>query len=190
MTAQEVIKKFFNQLANHGYANSDSIGVNMLDSAVRASSRYSDIQEVIDAMKSDQTAAEMEAVEEVLGSDYAGKTLSEIDSTILSADAKTYDTDNKSNAYKDSSNDSRSTVENFIKERMAYIFLEKYCGIILNQKFFFNKSGTADTWGVSTGNVDTGAITGSDAGTSSVKTASSVVPEIFINTYTAATSTP
>ena len=129
MTAQEVIKNFINQLANHGYADSSSVGKNMLDSAVRASSRYENIQEVIDAMKADQVTAEKEAVEEVLGSDYAGKTLSEISSDILNADAKDYDTENKSNAFYDEKNDGRSTVKNFIKERKADIFLEKYCGV-------------------------------------------------------------
>ena len=189
MTAQEIIKSFMNQLANHGYAYSDSIGANMLDSAVRASSRYTDIQEVIDAMKVDQTAAEKEAVEEVLGSEYAGKTISEIPFYILSADAKDYDPDNKSNAYYNEANDERSTVENFIKERKATIFLEKYCGILLNKKFWFDSSGTSKTWSVLTDSTDTGAITGSDAGGSTTKTAQSVVPEIFINTYIASTST-
>ncbi len=189
MTAQEVIKNFVKQLANHGYSDSSSVGKNMLDSAARASSRYGNIQEVIDAMKADQVSAEKEAVEEVLGSDYAGKIMSEISSGILDADAKDYDTENKSNAYYDEENDGRSTVRNFIKERKAYIFLEKYCGVILNKKFWFDSSGTAKDWTESSGNDDTGAITGSDAGGSEIKTAESVVPEIFINTYIASTST-
>ena len=46
MTAQEVIKSFMSSLANHGYANSDSVGADMLNSAVRASSRYASIQDV------------------------------------------------------------------------------------------------------------------------------------------------
>ena len=190
MTAQEVIQSFIKQIANHGYASSSSVGVDMLNSATRAASRYANIQEVIDAMKADQTAAEIEAVEEVLGSDYAGKTISELPDSILDADAKDYDTENKSNAYYNENNDNRSTVENLIKERMSDIFLEKYCGIILNEKFWFDSSGTAKTWNVSTGNSDTGAITGKDAGGSTTKTKTSVVPEIFINTYTASTSTP
>ena len=82
MTAQEVIKSFVKQLANHGYASSDSVGTYVLDSAVRASSRYSSIQEAIDAFKADQVAAEMEAVEEVLGSDYAGKTMYDLPDSI------------------------------------------------------------------------------------------------------------
>ena len=104
MTGQEVIRSFFIQLANHGYADSDSIGANMLDSAVRAASRYSGIQAVIEAMKSDQLKAEKEAVEEILGTDYADKTISEIPSNILSGDAKDYDPENKSNAYYNETN--------------------------------------------------------------------------------------
>ncbi len=188
MTAQEVIKSFTKQLANHGYASSDSVGPYMLDSAVRASSRYGSIQEAIDAFKADQVQAEMEAVEEVLGSNYAGKTMYDLPDSILDADAKDYDPNNKSNAYYDANNDSRSTVENLIKERMSDIFLQKYCGIILNEKYFFDSSGTVKSWSQSTGNDDTGAITGSDAGTSTTKTKSSVVPEEFINTYTASTT--
>ena len=177
MTAQEIIKSFMNRLATHGFSASSSVGVNMLNSAVRASSRYNGIQDVIAAMKADQVKAEKEAVQEILGDDYADKTVSEIDSDILNADAKDYDTENKSNAYFDDANDGRSTVRNWIKERKADIFLEKYCGIILNKKYWFNSVGSASNWGVPSGNDDTGAITGSDAGGSTVKTASSVVPE-------------
>ena len=163
-TPQAVIKSFMTALANHGYSSSDSVGTQMLDAAVKASSKYGGIQEVIDAMKTDQVKAEKEAVEEVLGSSYAGKTMSEVDSTILSADAKDYDTDNKGNAYYNDWNDARSTVENLIKERKAYIFLEKYCGIQLSNKYWITSSDGITSWtGDTTGNVDTGAITGSDA---------------------------
>ena len=62
MTPQEVIKKFMAKLTNHGYAYSDSVGTNMLNAAVKASSEYGDIQDVIDAMKAHQQAAEREAV--------------------------------------------------------------------------------------------------------------------------------
>ena len=193
MTAQEVIKSFFYQLANHGYASSSSVGVNMLDSAVRASSRYSSIQDVIDAMKADQESAEKEAVEEVLGE---SKLISDVDSDILSAKAVEYqDVYKKSNLYiGDNFNYSSYTltVKDVINERKATIFLEKYCGIILEKNYWYNGSAWT-SWSTDdglTGNTDTGAITGLDAGGSSVaKTASSVVPEIFINTYTASTST-
>ena len=192
MTAQEVIKSFFNQLANHGYASSSSIGVNMLDSAVRASSRYSSIQDVIDAMKADQESAEKEAVEEVLGE---SKLIADVDSDILSAKAVEYqDVYKKSNLYIGDNYDYSNyslTVKDVINERKAIIFLEKYCGIILEKNYWY--SGGWTSWGNDnglSGNTDTGAITGLDAGGSSVaKTASSIVPEIFINTYTASTST-
>ncbi|MBQ6297404.1 MAG: hypothetical protein IJK81_06895 [Selenomonadaceae bacterium] len=164
MTAQDVIKAFVAKLASHGYSYSDSVGTSMLDSAVRASSRFSSIQDVINAMKADQIAAEKEAVQLVLGSDYAGKTLAEIDESILKASAKNYDGEQVSNAYLNEWNDNRTTVEAVIKERKAYIFLEKYCGIQLAKKYWFTESGGVTSWtGDTTGNVDTGAITGSDA---------------------------
>ena len=196
MTAQEVIKSFMKQLANHGYSYSDSVGANMLDSATRAASRYSNIQEVIDAMKADQVAAEKEAVEEVLGSSYAGKLISGVNSTILSALAIDYnDVYKKSNMYigdNYSYTKYGTTVEDVILERKAEIFLEKYCGIILEKKFWYHRNSSAwncydDDNGL-TGNYDTGAITGKDAGGSTTKTKSSVVPETLINTYTASTS--
>ncbi len=167
MTPQEVIKNFMAKLANHGYTSSDSVSEKMLNDAVTASSKFTGIQDVIDSMKADQVSAEKEAVEEILGSDYAGKTMSEISSDILSADAKNYDGTKISNAYLNEWNDRRSTVENAIKERKAYIFLEKYCGVQLPKKYWYNASnGYWTYWGGDsglTGNEDTGAITGSDA---------------------------
>ena len=184
MTAQEVIKSFMKQLANHGYASSSSIGSAMLDSATRAASRYSSIQDVISAMKADQTAAEKEAVEEVLGSDYAGKTISQVSSTIRSALATEYnDVYKKSNMYigDNYSYDYDTTVEDVLLERKASIFLEKYCGIILEKKFWYRRDksiwNSYSTANGLTGNYDTGAITGSDAGGSTVKTKTSIVPE-------------
>ena len=164
MTPQQAIQKFMAKLVDHGYSYSDSIGTAMLDAAVKSSSEYGSVQAVIDAMKADQVKAEKEAVEEVLGSAYAGKTMSEVSSSILSASAKTYDTANKGNAYYNSYNDQRTTVERLIKERKATIFLEKYCGIQLASKCWINSSDNVTHWGgVTSGNVDTGAITGSDA---------------------------
>ena len=152
------------KLANHGYTSDTSVSNNMLNDAVKASSKFLSIQNVIDSMKADQIAAEREAVEEILGSDYAGKTISEVSSTILSAKAKTYDTENKSHAYMNSLNDNRSTVKRLIQERKAEIFLEKYCGIQLEKNFWINSSdGVIYYPDDTTGNVDTGAITGSDA---------------------------
>lgn len=187
MNQQDVIKRFMTSLANHGYASSNTVGKDMLDGAIRASSRYLSATDAIDAMKADQVAAEKAAVEEVLGPDYAGKTLAEVPSNILSAAAKDYDTNNIGNGYYDQNNDSRTTVERLIKERKALIFLETYCGIVLESRCFIDEDNQVTHYNnVTTGNVDTGAITGSDAGGSVEKTAESVVPETFANTYKAA----
>ena len=217
-------------LATHDYGTAAEFTANILDDAIKSASNFDGIQSVIDAMKSDQVAAEREAVEEILGSNYAGLTMAEIDTSILSADAKNYDSTKISHAYFNERNDERTTVENAIKERKAFIFLEKYCGIQLEKKFWFTTAGSDDitSWtGDVTGNVDTGAITGSDAnitlkagdsidgaaltaanlaelaqlygdaaklsedgktiviGTGTEKTNQSVVPEAFVNTYTA-----
>ena len=164
MTPQEVIQSFMMKLSSNNYGTSSEFKKNALDEAVKASSKFTGAQDVIDNMKADQIKAEQEAVEEILGSEYAGKTLSEIDSDILSASAKNYGSTKISNAYVSAKNDNRSTVQNVIKERKAYIFLEKYCGIQLGTKHWIKSNGSATSWaGKSTGNVDTGAITGSDA---------------------------
>ncbi|MBQ7494099.1 MAG: hypothetical protein IJT47_06710, partial [Selenomonadaceae bacterium] len=182
MTGQEVIAAFMKNLTEHNYMNPTA--KQMLNSAVRAASRFESIDEVIAAMKDAQTAAEREAVEEVLGSNYAGNLISDLNSSILNASAKDYDT--VGNAYLNSYNDQRTTVERLIKERKAYIFLEKYCGIILEKKYWLTENDTTTYWStVNTGNFDTGAITGADAGGLSVKTQYSIVPEKYINTYKA-----
>ncbi len=199
MTQQDVIKAFMASLANHGYASSNTVGKDMLDSAIRASSRYSSASDVAAAMAADQLAAERQALGEVLGSEYADKTLSEISSSIRSADAKTYAGINKSNAnafHNGAIPGATVTVEDVVKERKAYIFLEDYCGIQLENCYWLTNGNVkqyADNDGKpidTTGNTDTGAITGSDAdGSSTEKTAASVVPETYANTYKATTST-
>ena len=177
------------------------------------------------------------AVEEILGSDYSGKTISQISSSIRNSDATKYnDVYKKSNIYIGTGyaySNYNLTVEDVIKERKAEIFLRNYCGIQLNKKFWISDSGvTAFSNGLGdSGNEDTGAITGSDVnitlsagevvngttltsanlqtlktnygaaaslasdgntiiiGTGVEKTDRSVVPEDFINTYVATTST-
>ena len=97
MTPQEVIKNFMT-----GLVESTASGKSKLDAAVKTSSNFSSIQEVIDSMTADQTAAEKEAVEEVLGDSYAGKTISQVGSTILNKKATAYnDVYKKSNLYID-----------------------------------------------------------------------------------------
>lgn len=166
MTPQEVMKNFMARLAEHGYAKLANFNAHVLDNAIASTSRFSNLQDAIDSMKADQIAAEKEAVEEILGSDYADMTMDEIDSDILDADATDYESTEISNAYLDEYNDRRTTVQRVIQERKAYIFLEKYCGIQLEKKYWYDEYDEYTSWGGednATGNVDTGAITGSDA---------------------------
>ena len=58
MSPQKVIRSFMGALANHDYSYSSSVGTQMLDNAVKTSSKYESIQDVIDAMKADQIKAE------------------------------------------------------------------------------------------------------------------------------------
>ena len=153
MTPQEVIKKFMAELNANNYTDDTSgVGTTILDDAVRSSSKFARAQSVIDAMKADQVTAEKLAVEEILGSDYAGKTISQVPSNILSAQASTYNTDYQYSG----------TVQDAITTRKAYIFLEQFCGIQLNTNYAVINS-TPYSMSSATGNVDTGAITGSDA---------------------------
>ena len=55
-------------------------------------------------------------------------------------------------------------------------------------RYWVNASGKVTNSGDKTGNTDTGAITGSDAGGDTVKTAKTIINETFINTYTATTT--
>ena len=156
------------RLANHGLAQSTADpGNTMLDAAVCASSRFSSIQEVIDAMEADQAKAEKEAVKEIFGTE---KLLSELTAAQKNQLAKNNEKAKAlSNAFYNGASNAianATTVESVIKERKAYIFLEKYCGIQLPTRFWIKADGSY-TWYSgdkgSTGNVDTGAITGSDA---------------------------
>lgn len=169
-TPQQVIQTFMQALANHKYTEyTKTIGVDILNDAITASSNFASAQNVIDNMKADQISAEREAVEEILGSEYAGMTISQINSKILRESVSNYVSGYSGTA----------TVRTAIYSRKTNIFLEKYCGINL-------------------GNDDTGAISGSDAnitlkagdvvygktvtsaqtiGSGTEKTASSIVPE-------------
>ena len=88
MTPQKSIKKFLAALTAHTYTSSSTFETHALDDAVRASSKFSSLQDAIDQMKAAQISAECEAVEEILGIAYRGKTLSQISSTILTSDIK------------------------------------------------------------------------------------------------------
>ena len=121
MTPQDVIKNFMAKLSDNGNSYSSSNSTTILDTAVQASSNFTGVQDVIDAMKADQITAEKLAVEDILGSDYSGKTISEVDSSILNADATDYnDVYKKSNIYIGAGyvySGYGLTVEDVIKER-------------------------------------------------------------------------
>ena len=179
-TPQSVMKKFVAKLANHGYSYSSEVSIKMLDDAVKASSKYDSIQEVIDAMKTDQVKAEKEAIETIVKAvcgetyfknncvDSAGKTksLSEIENKLATATKA----DGSAITYSDVSKwvaGYYSSLANVIREHTANTFLQVYCGILLNHEFGFGAGDNSETIyrfvNKSTGNVDTGAITGSDA---------------------------
>lgn len=162
-TALQVVQNFMQALTKHTYTSSTkNLGTAMLDDAVKASTSFSGIQNALDNFKSDQIEAERIAVEEVLGSGYAGMLMSQVNGKILKDDIKGYPGAELTNCSPTYS----TTVRRVILERKAYNFLEKYCGIILPHKWSFytdkDVQHSALDDGLS-GNVDTGAITGSDA---------------------------
>ena len=194
MTAQEVIKNFMATLDNHGYNNNNGdVATKMLDAAIKACSKFEGIDDAISQFLTDQKKAERDAIKEVLESvnkwsdSYDGKQLAEIESQINSLGIEATKLD--SNANPSGYVGQASTVSNVIREKAAVKFLEDYCGIVLENDYWILSDGSITYYGndEGTGNTDTGAITGSDAGTSTTKTAESVVPETG-NKYTAATS--
>ena len=62
MTQQNVIKTFMASIAGHGYASSDTVGKDMLDSTIRTSSRRPSVNEAIAAVEADRFAAEKSTV--------------------------------------------------------------------------------------------------------------------------------
>lgn len=68
-----------------------------------------------------------------------------------------------------------SMVKNIKASSSATNFLSNYCGIVLPYNYY--KKNGYWYYSTSTGNADTGAITGSDAGTATTKTNESIVPE-------------
>ena len=184
MNAQDVIKNFMAKLATHGLAYSSSVGKNMLNAAIRACSSYSDVDAVIEAMEADQIKAEKQAVKEIFGKSKLISALTDDQRNQLAINnskAKSL-----SNAFYDDATSTAAkkiTVEQVILERKAYIFLEKYCGIKLPIRYWVKVNGKVTNYGDKTGNIDTGAITGSDAGGDTVKTAKTIVNETFTNTY-------
>lgn len=189
MNAQDVIKSFMAKLATHGLAYSSSVSTNMLNAAIRACSGYANINAAIKAMAADQIKAEKQAVKEIFGKSKLISSLTDDQRNQLAINnskAKAL-----SNAFYDGATSDAAkkiTVEQVLLERKAYIFLEKYCGIELSTRYWVKVNGKVTNYGDKTGNTDTGAITGSDAGGDTVKTAKTIVNETFINTYTASTT--
>ena len=193
MSAQDVIKKLIATLNIQNY----STGKAALDDAVRKSSRFNGIQDVIDKFLADQKTAERLAIRTILqlggkyDEKYSGMQLSDL------LEAAENDTElaeflETKEAYPyNTKNYGRLTFSGTERIRMltSDIFLENYCGIVLPVSVWHNENGIATYYiNYSTDNVDTGAITGSDAGNGTEKTSTSVVPEIG-NKYTATGTT-
>ena len=203
MTAQEVIKKFMAALNTQNYETATEA----LNEAVKYSSRYNGIQDAIDNFLADQKTAERAAIKTILENDgnykseYDGKQLSELqemaatDTTLAAALNNTamyhISPINYANRY--------FTATQRIRMLTANTFLEDYCGILLERYVFLDEDGDATYYpqiriggvltDITTGNVDTGAIIGSDAGTTTEKNPENIVQEIG-NKYTAKTSAP
>lgn len=187
MTAQEVIKKFMAALDLQNYSDSTAA----LDDAIRKSSRFNGVQGAIDAFLADKQAAERYAVKTILGDEYEGYQLSElIDNSATDSElaAKLSATDTYSDAPAHYLNRTFTAIQR-IRMLTADTFLKEYCGIELDYYIGYDDKGATGKFASSTGNVDTGAITGFDAGGETVKDSSGIVPEIG-NKYTAGTSTP
>ena len=83
-TALQVVQDFMQALTKHTYTSSTkNLGTAMLDDAVKASTSFSGIQNALDNFKSDQIEAERIAVEEVLGSGYAGMLMSQVNGVLI-----------------------------------------------------------------------------------------------------------
>lgn len=174
-------------MAEQNYANATST----LDDAVRKSSRFNGIQDALDNFLNDQKAVERNAIKSVLAADYKaeydGLQLSDL-LTLAQSDSALAAVLNANDFYPYNSDAYGSNVFSAaerIRMLTADTFLNDYCGIIL-EKFYFHKTDGGITYGsgVTTGNFDTGAITGLDAGGNNELTAVNVVPEIA-NNYSA-----
>ena len=185
MTPKKIMQNFFSHLANHSYTSADAFEAKALDDAVRAVSKFNSISEVIEAMQAAQVSAEMEAVEEILGSSLAGKTLSQLPVNVLT-----------------------SAIKNQIETRKADIFLEKCCGVFLDNADTGAITGSDANITLKVGDTIKGriltaanlaalkkkygdaAILSANGQTFTLingaeQTDRSVVPEDFVNTYTA-----
>ena len=190
MTAQEVIKNFMASLDIQNYSDATSA----LDDAVRSSSRFDGIQDALDNFFEDIQKAERDAIKTILGSnyksDYDGMQLSDL---LASSDSTLKAALNDTDYYPDYENrlnygNAKFTATQRIRMLTADTFLKDYCGIELEYYWAINANGNVVSYRHLTGNSDTGAITGADAGGSTVKNSDTVVPEIG-NKFDASSST-
>ena len=205
MTAQEVIKNFMDALNIQNYGDA----ISALDDAIRKSSRFDGIQDAIDNFLDTQKTVERNSIKTILGNNYK----EEYDGLQLQNLLELAETDTElakilstKSTYSDTpTNYGRNrtfTATERIRMLTADTFLSDYCGVIL-ERYCFPIENTYETEdgetatrvlatyyiNYSTGNVDTGAITGKDAGGETVKTSDTIVLEIG-NKYTAKTSAP
>lgn len=138
MTPQNVIKSFTTKLANHGYTAGNETA--MLDSAVRSSSRFTSIDEVISSIQADHINAESASIQTVITTVFGEATFNK---NCLNADGSIKSLDEISNTLLNRVYGGM-TVGDLIKDTTALVFLQESCGINLD-------------------NADTGAISGSDA---------------------------
>ncbi len=192
MTAQDVIKQFMAALTKQNY----STGTMALDEAVKSSSRFNGIQDALDNFYADQNAAQRYAIKTILGDNYKeeydGKQLEdliEMAETDTELAAALNATANYSSTPRYYGTTNYFTAIERIRMLTAETFMKDYCGVEL-ERYFFPYNGYATYYrNYTTGNVDTGAITGSDAGGDTEKDSDTVVPEIG-NKYTAKDNAP
>ena len=192
MTAQDVIKQFMAALTKQNY----STGTMALDDAVKASSRFNGIQDALDNFYAAQNEAQRDAIKTILGDNYK----EEYDGLQLEDLIEMAETDtelsavlNETARYSDTPryygiNNYFTAIER-IRMLTAETFMKDYCGVEL-ERYFFPYNGYSTYYNnYTTGNIDTGAITGSDAGGDTAKDSDTVVPEIG-NKYTAKDNAP
>lgn len=190
MTPKKIMQNFFSYLANHNYTTAADFQAHALDDAVRAVSKFQSAEEVTTALQAAQIAAEREAVEEILGSSFTGKTLSQLPVNVLT-----------------------SAVIEQIEDRKSDIFLKKYCLIRLDNADTGSITGSDTNIILTVGDDINGRILTTadlaalkkkygDASTLSAdgktftlingveKTDRSIVLEEFVNAYQAMTSAP
>ena len=191
MTAQEVIKKFMASLDIQNYDDA----ISALDEAVKKSSRFNGIQDAVDTFLDLQKKIERDAIKTILElnnnykEEYADLQLSDLlemaeTDTALAAVLNTKSSYPFNSEYYGKTY--TYTLTNQIRMLTANNFLAE-CGIELQYYWMITSEDTVNSFGYTTGNYDTGGITGSDAGGNTTKTSDTTVPEIG-NKYDASNS--